>query len=188
MQVLEKICLIIYNQLEGDFVKKKDLFEQNTVLYNRLQTVSAELKKYKELYAQNIAEINSLRKTLAEMETNMQVADKVSQLAENKVLENKAEYSSPVVEVPKLEPVAEYGAEIIGKIVLEGTKLSNLFAENNNSFSVDLINLVLGKTEVCKSSIYDICHSEKDETEKRQLIDSIYNECIDYFGGLTKQV
>ena len=38
-------------------MKKKELFEQNTVLYNRLQVVTAELKKYKQLYAKDIEEI-----------------------------------------------------------------------------------------------------------------------------------
>ena len=168
-------------------MRKKDLFEQNTVLYNRLQTVTAELKKYKELYSQNIAEINSLRKALAEMETK-NVSEAPSPVEIKVPVEDVVEVEAPSIEIPKLDPAAEYGAEVIGKIVLEGTKLSNSFAENKNSFSVDLINLVLGKTEVCKSAIYEICQSDKSEQEKRELIDSIFSECTDYFGGLTKQI
>jgi len=33
--------------MEGDNVRKNDLFEQNTFLFNRLQMVTAELEKYK---------------------------------------------------------------------------------------------------------------------------------------------
>lgn len=187
MQVLAKIYKILYNTFEGDFVRKKELFEQNTVLYNRLQTVTAELRKYKELYSQNISEINALRQALAEMELKTLKDDEPETTIE--LIDDSFLDDQPVSEaLPELESATQYGAEVIGKIVLEGTKISNNFAEKQNDLSFELINLVLGKTEVCKSQIYDICSNNMVGDEKKTAIDAVYSECMEYFSGLTKQV
>ncbi len=173
-------------------MRKKDLFEQNTVLYNRLQSVSAELDKYKKLYSENISEINTLRKQLADMET--QINSEKEQKAEIPTEANEAEISTPKTNtyVPLtdvvLEDVMQYGAAIIGKIVLEGTKANNSFADKPNEYSKDLINLVLGKTEVCKSSIYEICKSDASDDSKKTEIDKVYKDAIDYFNSLYKQI
>ncbi len=156
-----------------------------------MQTVSAELKKYKELYAQNIAEINALRQALADMETKQNEIAVNYAVVEEEKTENEISFEDikeTEIPVTELEPSTQYGAQIIGKIILDGTKISNTFAENQNAFSIDLINLVLGKTEVCKAAIYDICHSDKSDDEKMNLIDAVYSECADYFNGLTKQI
>ncbi len=167
-------------------MRKKELFEQNTVLHNRLHTVSVELKKYKELYSKNIAEINSLRQQLAEMEIEL-LNRKNEEKAEPCIqTEEKAVEEKSVV--PELEEISQYGAEIIGKIVMEGTKISNSFVGNSNDLSVDLINLLLGKTEVCKAKIYDICRDDISDSEKKNKIDAVYGDCIDYFSSLIKQI
>lgn len=173
-------------------MRKKDLFEQNTVLYNRLQSVSAELDKYKKLYSENISEINTLRKQLADMETKMnsaaeEKAESPAQINEVEILTPKTNIYTPLTDVV-LEDAMQYGATIIGKIVLEGTKANNSFADKPNEYSKDLINLVLGKTEVCKSAIYEICKSDADNDGKKAEIDKVYKEAIDYFGSLYKQV
>ena len=173
-------------------MKKKDLFEQNTVLYNRLQTVNNELQKYKQLYNQNIEMINSLNRQIdelnnkiAEMETAAIILPAESEPVIN-IIEESAE-APKVIEV-ELESVTEYAAQIIGKIVLEGTKINNSVAEAQSNLSVDIINLILGKTEVCKSKIYDICHSKADDENKKRMIDSIFDECVDYFNSLKNQI
>jgi regulator of replication initiation timing len=182
----------------GDFVKKKELFEQNTVLYNRLQTVSEQLKKYKELYNKNTEEINalreeidSLRAALAEKEQNSPAEPHLAN--EEKSSTSNEEKTSEAVNKPiildvELEDAASYGAQIIGKIVLEGTMVSNSVAEKQSDLSVDIINLILGKTEVCKSKIYDVCHSNMDDAAKKQMLDEIFSECVDYFSSLKNQI
>lgn len=189
------ICYILFL---GDFVKKKELFEQNTVLYNRLQTVTEQLKKYKELYNKNTEEINALReevdslraalaekesKTLAEQPVTTEETDFTVEDAKPSSAENK-----PIPLDVELEDASSYGAQIIGKIVLEGTKVSNCVAEKQSDLSVDIINLILGKTEVCKAKIYDVCHSDLDNAAKMQMLDEIFNECVDYFSSLKNQI
>lgn len=164
-------------------MRKKELFEQNTALHNRLQTLTAELKKYKELYSQNIAEINSLRQKLAEMEIEMTRVSTVEIKQQEEQVVNE-----PSIAIPELEGASQYGADVIGKIIVEGTKISNSFVGVSNDLSVELINLVLGKTEVCKAKIYDICRDDASLEEKRIKIDEIYKDCIDYFTSLTKQI
>ena len=186
-------------------MRKNDLFEQNTFLFNRLQMVTAELEKYKKLYDENIKEINALRRALAEMETACAVAQNeevVSQTDNTPAIEETSDVeaceecetvvtetpSMPTLEDVTLEGASQYAAEVIGKLVLEGAKLSAKFAEKPNEYSKDLINLVLGKTEVCKSAILDICNSESDDAVKRAQIDVVFTEAVEYFGSLDKQV
>lgn len=172
----------------GDFVRKKELFEQNTVLFNRLQTATAELEKYKKLYKENIEEINSLRRQLVEMEkTKISVPEIEEASATHAIFDSIPVESAPLCEV-ELPDVMQYGADVIGKIVLEGTKASNSFRDNPNEYSKDLINLVLGKTEVCKSAIYDICRSDAELDVMRSNIDEVYKDAADYFASLYKQV
>lgn len=165
------------------------MLEQNTVLYNRLQTALEELEKYKKLYKENIEEINSLRRQLANMEKQNAPAPMITEEAPavHGIFDTEQPKSEPAPDV-KLSDIMQYGAEVIGKIVLEGTKASNSFRDNPNEYSKDLINLVLGKTEVCKSTICEICASEADEAEKKKNIDNVQKDAADYFQGLYKQV
>ena len=179
-------------------MRKKELYEQNTVLYNRLQTVCAELERYKKLYDENIKEINALRRTLADIEIKA-AKEEVKPIEEEfvpafeviAVPEEEKEQpvisSAPIADV-SLGDLFDYASEVIGMIVVEGTKANNEFVSNPNEYSKDLVNLVLGKTEVCKSSIYEICNSDADESVKRAQMDVIYKEAVEYFNGLYKQI
>ena len=204
-QVLENISIILYTINEGDNVRKNDLFEQNTFLFNRLQMVTAELEKYKKLYDENIREINALRRALAEMETACEAEQSeegafydestsdFEKTTDVEVFEESATVVSEsqslhTLEDVTLEGASQYAAEVIGKLVLEGAKLSAKFAEKPNEYSKDLINLVLGKTEVCKSAILDICNGDSDDAVKRAQIDVVFTEAVEYFGSLVKQV
>lgn len=185
------ICYILFL---GDFVKKKELFEQNAVLHNRLKTTTEELNKYKKLYNTNIAEINALKEQLDELITNhTKLLEDLEKQKEPRVLEPTQEIientvpNSAPLEI-KLEDTSAYGAEIIGKIVLEGTKISNLAAEKQSELSADVINLILGKTEVCKAKIYDICNSQIEDSKKKELLDALLSECLDYFSSLSAQM
>lgn len=174
-------------------MKKKELFEQNSVLYNRLQSALRELEKYKQLYSENISEINTLRRKLAELETELSV------MLEEKNKQESRETKRPEPVLPEktalvtdeaecLDDAMRYGADVIGKIIRDGTRINNTFAEGSNALSIDLINLVLGKTEVCKAQIYELCRSEKPIDELKKQIDGIYTECADYFDSIVKQL
>lgn len=174
-------------------MRKNELFEQNSFLFNRLQSVNAELEKYKKLYEENIKEINALRHALAEMETEAAAeAQRETQQPDISAAEQEPEHdreSSKLIPCDvMLDGADEYGAEIIGKIVLEGAKASHFFAESPNEYSKDLINLVLGKTEVCKAQIYDICKSDSDEAVKCARMDVVLSQAVEYFNNLNEQV
>ncbi len=187
-------------------MKKKELFEQNTVLYNRLQVVTAELKKYKQLYAKNLEEITALKARVDELTAELEASTcavpeikipeqatdvldiNIDEPINNDVEESNDASDKPIIIEKQLETAAEYGAKIIGKIVLEGTKINNYIAEKNSSLSADIINLILGKTELCKAKIHDICCSDFDDSKKTAMIDEVYTECIDYFISLKNQI
>ena len=47
----------------------------------------------------------------------------------------------------------EYGAKVIGQIVVSAAEYSNKLTIGSNSSQKELVNLILGKTEVAKSEI-----------------------------------
>lgn len=178
------------------FVRKKDLFEQNAALFNRLQSVSAELEKYKTLYSENITEINSLRRRLADIELEAERKAAEEQEKEPEPPTQADEVQSPTEEMP-LNPLSDVvlennamqkGAEVIGRIVFDAAKICNEFADKQTEYSKDLINLVLGKTEVAKSEIYEICRTEQPDERKLISIDAVYDDTADYFSNLRKQI
>ena len=179
-------------------MRKRELLEQNSSLYNRLQSVTDELEKYKKLYDENIEEINYLRRELAEMEIKAnELASKAAEQENSKIPEPPAdEEPQPVANEPvplpiietNLDSVLQFGAEVIGRIVIEGTKANNAFTEKPNEYSKDLINLVLGKTEVCKAAIFDVCGSSDADSVKRAKILEIEKDTIEYFENLYKQI
>ena len=175
-------------------MRKNELFEQNSFLFNRLQSVNAELEKYKKLYEENIKEINALRHALAKTEMEAAAeAQRETQQPEISAAEQEPEHerreSRKIIPCDvTLDGADAYGAEIIGKIVLEGAKASRFFAESPNEYSKDLINLVLGKTEVCKAQIYDICKSDSDEAVKCARMDVVLSQAVEYFNNLNEQV
>lgn len=180
-------------------MRKKDLFEQNAALFNRLQSVSAELEKYKKLYSENITEINSLRRRLAdiELEAERKTAEESAEKEPEPTESTETVKAQSPAEETQLKPLSDVvlentamqkGAEVIGRIVFDAAKTCNEFADKPTEYSKDLINLVLGKTEVAKSEIYEICRSEQTEEQKIAAIDAVYDSTTDYFSNLHKQI
>ena len=113
-------------------MKKKDLFEQNTVLYNRLQTVNNELQKYKQLYNQNIEMINSLNRQIDEL--NNKIAE-----METAAIILPAE-SEPVINIIE-ELAIQLNKNNIREISLmasEGTILSKIYQKTFENYNIKI--------------------------------------------------
>ena len=82
-----------------------------------------------------------------------------------------------------------YGAQIIGKIVVSAAKRCNqLTAAPPNSNDVkELVNLILGRTEIAKAEILNIVESNSEFLNKQSLIDAQLNQCEDYFDSIMAQ-
>ena len=91
-------------------------------------------------------------------------------------------------EAATLDDAMEYGAEIIGKIVVESARYSDMVNDKPSENNKDLINLIMGKTEICKAEILTIATRELDYNTKRDLMDSQLNDAIDYFKSVLAQI
>ena len=158
-------------------MRKKVLIEQNLALFEQLQKAQLEvnelkktLKGYDEKMAKLEGELEELRK-----------AEEV-QTAPLKKLEEK------VIANANLKPDVEYGAKIIGEIVVSATNYSNNLTAGGESANRELVNLILGKTEVAKSEILNIVSGEASLDVKQSLIDSVRDDAQEYFKSVMDQL
>lgn len=83
----------------------------------------------------------------------------------------------------------EYAASIIGKTVVESTKTCNELALINGKVDTkELVNLILGRTEVLKAEILKILNSDNDFEAKKDLMQKEQAEAYDYFNSIKAQI
>ena len=82
----------------------------------------------------------------------------------------------------------ELGAKIIGKIVLSSAEYCNRLTEMGAAPNAkELVNLILGRTEVAKGEILRLSQSELDGEEMLAAMEREYNEAEDYFKSVMAQ-
>lgn len=159
-------------------LRKKQLIEQNSALFGKLDMANAEISELKK-------EISTLKKEIAALipQDEPQINEPVNTESVKKA-EHTEEVKSEKIE---LSEDIEYGSSVIGKIVVEAAKNCNILSARQNEQARELVNLVLGKTEVAKSEILGIVSSEKELSEKKRLIDTQYAAACEYFIGILGQ-
>ena len=165
-------------------MRKKILLEQFDSLssaYEKCFYELSELKKEKEKLLETISELEEkLAKTQEGFSVNTEIDTKTDE--EEEIVPTNE------IEVPTLDDAMEYGAEIIGKIVVESARYSDMVNDKPSENTKDLINLIMGKTEICKAEILTIATRELDYNTKRDLMDSQLNDAIDYFKSVLAQI
>ena len=86
------------------------------------------------------------------------------------------------------DSIMEFGAEIIGKIVIESAKYADLVTASASKDKKELLNLIMGKSEVCKAEILNIVTGKTETDVKISLINSQLAEAIDYFKSVVAQI
>lgn len=157
-------------------MKKRDLLIQNTDLYNKVKksdNTITELKK--DIFARD----EKIKKLEQEIEI---LNSKINATKPLKELEAK------VVRQAAMSKDVEYGASVIGKTVVEAAKCCNeLTNESAGDIAKELVNLILGRTEVAKAEILRIVSSNIEMDEKTQQIDAQFDQAIDYFNSVMAQ-
>lgn len=144
------------------FSKNRALIEENNELKNKIDELKEEIKEL-------IAQRDSLNA-------------KLNSTAPLKKLEEKVTAQAEISED------TQYGSEIIGKIVVSATKHCNsLTANTQGEMTKEMVNLILGRTEVAKSEILRIISLDVSLDEKKQLIDEQYKSAEDYFISVEAQ-
>lgn len=172
------------NNRKSKNMKKKDLIKLNEELFLRNEQTLRSLHDIKNENKQLLSELEGLRSQIAELK-------KPAETAETEETEKPA---SPLEKLKEkmmeanLPNDTKYGAEIIGKIVVAAaTHCNNLSSAENSAENKELINLILGRTEVAKAEILSVVSSSVPLEEKITLIDAQKVEAEDYFNSVLAQ-
>lgn len=176
------VAIIVFFKKDKNQVKsmrKKKLIEQNLSLFESLQKTQRELSELKKVFDQNMQEIKYLK----------------SQLEEAKEAQNDAVVTEPlrrleekVITNATLKPDMEYGARVIGKIVVSAAEYSNKLTIGGTDKHRELVNLILGKTEIAKAEILSVIETDDTLDIKCLKIDQIAADSQEYFESVAAQI
>lgn len=160
-------------------MRKKKLVEQNLSLFEQLQKTQGEILELKRMLNKSNEEVNALKAKLAEpkIEEKATTVTEPMRRLEEKVITNAT-----------LKPDMEYGALIIGKIVLAAAEYSNKLTLGGDESKKELVNLILGKTEVAKAEILAVVQGEDSFEIKCAKIDQILVVSKEYFESVIAQI
>lgn len=185
----------------GGKMRKKELIKLNEQLFDRAENA---MKEAEELKSENLL----LKEKIAELENEIvelsakaeeAPAEEEAIIEEVPIIEiapiNEAPASPPLkkleeklMEQVKLNEETEYGAAVIGKIVVSATKYCNeLSTSLDNGDAKELVNLILGRTEVAKAEILNIVAGACSIEVKKAMIDSERAQAEDYFKSVMAQ-
>lgn len=157
-------------------MRKKELLLQNTQLFDKLTVYEMQISKLKKELEKKDDEIKELNNKLTEL-CKKDEEPKPFKKLEEKVI-NQANYKNQF----------DYGAQVIGKIVVAGARYCNSLTDNNSVLNAkELMNLILGRTEVAKSEILKIVSSDCSDETKKEKIDAEYENAVDYFDSVMAQ-
>ncbi len=89
----------------------------------------------------------------------------------------------------ELSSEMQYAASVIGKSVVEVTKVCNkILTTDKSENSKELVNLALGRNEVLKANILKILDEPIEFSKKQELIEKEKCDAIDYFNSIIAQI
>lgn len=155
-------------------MRKKAIMAQNLSLFEQLEKLRGECA----LKDKKIRDLEEKIKSLSvKTELPAEKADTPLKKLEEKVVSGAA-----------LKPDVEYASEVIGKLVLESASGSSALTAGGSTEHRELVNLLLGKTEVAKAEILSIVSETGSFDEKKAKIDAVRDETIDYFSSVLAQI
>lgn len=160
-------------------MRKKKLIEQNLSLFEQLEKSRAELVELKRMLNKNAEEINALKAKLEEKKAddNQVTVTEPMRRLEEKIIANAT-----------LKPDMEYASKAIGKIVVAAAEHSNKLTIGGDDSKLELVNLILGKTELAKSEILSVIEVEDTLEVKSAKIDQIVEASTEYFKSVAAQI
>ena len=154
-------------------MKKKELSALNEKLFD-------ERNEARENYKNALSELETLKIKNQELSAELERIKSEQTASEAlKKLEKSVKLS--------LGDDKQYAAETIGKIVLDAAKKCNSLTRDGNKNNLELVNLILGRTEVAKAEILRACKKETPLDEKKLIIDNEKTDAMDYFISILAQ-
>lgn len=158
-------------------MRKRDLIQQNLTLFESLQKTQAELSDLKKQLNTYSNEIDNLKSQLSKKETPPSAVTEPLRRLEEKVIANAT-----------LKPDMEYGAAVIGKMVISAAQYSNKLTLGGDDSKKELVNLILGKTEMAKAEILSVVQGDETFDVKCAKMDQILVVAKEYFESVLAQI
>lgn len=190
---------------EGETVMEEPLEiteEQQEIPEEVIEEVAEEIPEEEIIgeEAQEIAE--EIPQEISEEELPAEEITDQAEICEEEISEEiceETEQEEIPEELPEKEPESsyknvkpeeiDYAASVIGKSVVEVTKVCNkITADSNGNDTKELINLALGRNEVFKSSVFGILCEGIDFEEKKRKIEDERKDAFDYFASILAQI
>lgn len=157
-------------------MRKQKLLDQNVQLFEQLQQARLEIGALKKQISQNQVEIERLNTVIKSLNEKEETVSFPLKHLEEKVAQSVS-----------LDSDEQYGAQVIGRIVVNAAEYSNRLTSGGETKYKELVNLILGRTEVAKSEILGVVSSQNDiETKKREM-DEIEKNASEYFENVMAQ-
>lgn len=166
-------------------MNKTLLMKQNNDLFNRIQQLKNQNEKLslenKKLKIQLEGYINKINELENFKTVNLPV------ISENNI--------NPVLEEHQIEESQELnlneeillGSQTIGDIIIKATGYINRLDESGYPNKKELVNLILGRTEIAKAEILNIVSSGVSFDSKKELMNTQFNEALEYFKSILEQ-
>ena len=171
-------CRVFYKYVyNGDLMRKKELKELYEEAYERINELNDELEYIK-------YENEALNVKIKEFEMN---SISIEPIIKNVVEEvNEPE---KITETAAITPEKELGAQAIGRIIINAAKYCGKLTNMGEKKDIkELINLVLGRTEVAKAEILNIITSENSLEDMYIKVTNEEAEAEDYFVSVLGQL
>ncbi len=158
-------------------MRKKDLIQQNLTLFDTLQKTELQVNELKKQLKAYSDEIKNLKTELSKSQQEQPIVTEPMKRLEEKVITSA-----------NLVPDVEYGAKVIGDIVISAADYSNKLTLGGDNSHKELVNLILGKTEVAKSEILSVTETDESFEVKCAKIDQIAVVTKEYFESVLAQI
>ncbi len=162
------------------FDKIKILKNKNSMLLSQINTLNSQKREFEiriALLEEEIERLKALNIEPVSEPVVLESAD-VTQETEPKVIEKEA---------VELSDEFNFASDVIGNIVIKAAGYINLLTESDNDNKKELINLILGRTEIAKAEVLNIISSDVSFEAKKDLINTQFEEAIEYFKSIMEQ-
>ncbi len=169
-------------------MNKSLLIKQNKQLFDKLHISELSNNRLKE-------ELAALKKSIAHLEAEIEsLKSNGDEFVEATDTSETVGASEDVIETPEetkdnivLGEDIEYGSKIIGEIVVQAALASNKLKEIGHPNIKELVNLILGRTEVSKGEILNIISSNVSIDAKIKMINDVKTQVFEYFNSILEQ-
>ncbi len=197
--LLDIIGIVAAILLTALFIKIIPPLRRKTAFVKKVKLKETEITEHEQLLKPvgerpDIHEVQVARLECAILEKDKTIEHLTYSLAEKneeiiKLSAQNKEFDMNLQKGIELSDEMQYAASVIGKSVVEVTRVCNkILTLDKSENSKELVNLALGRNEVLKANILKILDEQIEFSKKQELIEKEKCEAIDYFNSIIAQI